>query len=144
MEVSGITTNSIEPQKTTNVNMRGKMADTPQAEEKDPKEALTNPMETVGRSQVNFRGTLSAKDLNKLAGSVSRLQMNADDIVTMKKALANTLKKYKCADIEALSKKYGNDMDASTDFMQDMLAEAAKINPKADLDKIGLIVGAIF
>lgn len=144
MEVSKITTGSIEAPQTA-VNMKGKMQDTvPQTEEKDPKDALTNPMETVGRSQVQFRGTLSSNDLNYISESVARLQLNKEDITTLKKALANTLKKYNCADISEFNKKIGGKMDDSLDFMMDVLKEAEKINPDANLDKIGLVANSIF
>ena len=144
MEVSKITTGSIEAPQTA-VNMKGKMQETvPQTEEKDPKDAFTNPMETVGRSQVQFRGTLSSNDLNCISKSVARLQLNKEDTTTLKKALANTLKKYNCADIGELNKKIGGKTDDSLDFMMDLLREADKINPKANLDKIGLVATSIF
>lgn len=142
MEISQTTGAIVTPQAA--VNMKGNAQGNIETSEKDPKESLTNPMETVGRSQVQFRGTLSSKDLNRLSESVSRLQMTNADVTTMKKALANTLKKHNFANIDELHKKYSNDMDASLDFLQDFLAEATKINPKADIDKIGLIVGTLY
>lgn len=128
------------------VSMKAKIKNTPEVdnEEKSLKDALTNPMETVGRSQVQFRGTLSSKDLNAIARNVSETKLNRVDIATFKEALSNTLKKYNMNGLQDAKRKLGNDMDKSIKFSLDIIGEATRINPDADLDKIGTVAASIF
>lgn len=145
MEVLKIATNGTETIPQT-VNMKATIKNVPEVdnEEKTLKDALTDPMETVGRSQVQFRGTLSSKDLNAIARNVSDKKLNRVDIATFKEALSNTLKKYNMNGLQDAKKKLGNDMDKSVNFSMDIIEEAAKINPNADIDKISTVAVSIF
>ena len=145
MEISKIAANGTEiiPQ---SVNMKAKMKNTPEVgnEEKSLIDALTNPTETIGRSQVQFRGTLSSKDLNAIARNISDKKLNRVDIATFKEALSNTLKKYNMSGLQDAKRKIGNDLDKSIDFSMDIIGEATRINPDADIDKISTVAISIF
>ena len=80
------------------VNMKsGMREEAPQTQEQDPKEALTNPMETVGRSQVNFNGAkkaikqLTAKELNMITNQVVENKLDFHEVKVAKQALIDTM-----------------------------------------------------
>ena len=128
------------------IGMKAKIKNTPEVDngEKSLKDALTDPMETVGRSQVQFRGVLSPKDLNFIAGSVAKTELNREEIIVLKKALSNLLEKENIANLKELKKTITQDADRYFDFTVDIANEACKINPNVNLDKISKAVFAIF
>lgn len=131
------------PQNT--VNMKSRMhEEAPKTQKQDPKEALTNPMETVGRSQVNFNGCqkmLSPKELNIIAQKVSDFKLNDKEIKVVKQALAETKKEYNLKALEPLG---ADDIDLAVDMQQSFLGHALKIDPKIDTEKIWFAISDLF
>lgn len=132
------------------INMKSRVnniqEETVKTEEKNMKELLSDPMETVGRSQVNFRGMkqLSAKDLNSISGFVSKAKLCGEDIIAVKKALVEILNKENCSSLKEMVIKSGGGEDVYMDFIQNVMRESGKINKNADLDKIGSVASDIF
>lgn len=148
MKISEVGTVEV-PQNT--VNMKSRMhEEAPQAPEQDPKEALTNPMETVGRSQVNFRGvqnaitSLSAKELNILSRQIARMNLSEKETKVAKQALIDTINEYGCKSVEEFAGRINKSIDSMLgDFpsLNDGVAEEMlgafernvfKIDPKVD------------
>lgn len=122
-----------------------------EVQEKSPKDALTSPMELVGRSQVNFKGAkfvslkqLSSADLNFIAPCISSVEMSANDIPVFKEALVNVLNKNHFRNIKHATGKLSSDCSDVAMFVNEVGAEALKLDPNVDLNKIGLAASAIF
>ena len=99
---------------------------------------LDNPMETVGRSQVNFKAkTLSNKDLNFIAKNSAVEKLSKEEIGVLKKAITQTMKDYGSSDFKELFNKSLQNFDSWIDFNQQFMTNVQKINPKADVDKLG-------
>lgn len=131
-------------------NMKARINNSPEetvnAEEKNMKDALSNPMETIGRSQVNFKGIkhLSAQDLNHISEYVAKTKLGGEDITTLKKTLIKILNKEDCKTLKEVVVKSGGGEEAYLDFVQDVMSEASKINKNVDVDKIGSTASEIF
>lgn len=130
------------PQNT--VNMKSRMhEEAPQTQEQDPKEALTNPMETVGRSQVNFKGArqmLTPEELNMIARMAAELKLDGHEIKVAKQALVDTMNQYKCKSLKQFNV---DDLDLYIDMLTSFLDNALKIEPKINTDKIAQIFNAL-
>lgn len=148
MEVLKIAANGTETIPQT-VNMKARINNTTDTnnEEKSLKDALTDPMETVGRSQVNFRSGikhLNNEDLNKLAVLVKRQNIPSKDIPTLKAALIKTLNQYNCKNFEQVTKKIGNDEELAFDFIVNVINEAKMADSKINTDRVSNFATAIF
>ena len=72
------------------------------------KNTLDNPMETVGRSQVNFKAKkmqLSSEALNALAKNLHEEGIPLKHLSDAKDAVIATLKEFKCKNVEELIQK---------------------------------------
>lgn len=140
------------------VNMKSRMhEEAPQTQEQDPKEALTNPMETVGRSQVNFNGAkkaikqLTAEELNMIAKMAAELKLDGHEIKVAKQALVDTMNQYKCKSLKQFVKPINESLHRSAEnskfyltVAEDMLnafsENVLKIDAKANADRITCIL----
>ena len=120
--------------------------------------SLDNPMDTVGRSQVNFKGTrqiLSPKELNMIAKMASELKLDGHEIKVAKQALVDTMNQYECKSLQQFvkpikeslhraaenSKQY---LDKEDTVAEDMLSafskNVLKVDSEADADRITSIL----
>lgn len=151
MEVPNVSVGTVEAPQTTTVNMKGRMQEEISQEEtspklnEDPKEALTNPMETVGRSMVNFKGIqhLSAKDLNYLAQKMTRNNATLEETAVLKEALVKTMNNFRKTNIKGLTDLCAKDTDKCIDVHQAFVKNVTKVDPNADVDRIALLFAAV-
>lgn len=141
MEITGIQTNYLTNLRAKNKNM---MKEAAQSAETNTKDVLSNPLETVGRSQVQFKSRLDSESLNQMAEIVAKIDLKAGDISTLKQALSSAMEKRNLANFNEVRTKLGNDFEGLLQFVVETTDEAAKINPKADLDKINTAISLIF
>lgn len=76
---------------------------------------LDTPMETVGRSQVNFQGnikSLSAKELNNISKIASEMKLTPQEIKVGKQALIDTMNEYNFKTVKQFTKCINNSIDA--------------------------------
>ena len=141
MEITGIQTNYLTNLRAKNKNM---MKEAAQSAETNTKDVLSNPLETVGRSQVQFKSRLDSESLNQMAEIVAKIDLKAGDISTLKQALSSAMEKRNLANFNEVRTKLGNDFEGLLQFVVETTDEAARINPKADLDKINTAISLIF
>ncbi len=141
MEITGIQTNYLTNLRAKNKNM---MKEAAQSAETNTKDVLSNPLETVGRSQVQFKSRLDSESLNQMAEIVAKIDLKAADISTLKQALSSAMEKRNLANFNEVRTKLGNDFEGLLQFVVETTDEAARINPKADLDKINTAISLIF
>ena len=141
MEITGIQTNYLTNLRAKNKNM---MKEAAQSAETNTKDVLSNPLETVGRSQVQFKSRLDSESLNQMAEIVAKIDLKAGDISTLKQALSSAMEKRNLANFNEVRTKLGNDFEGLLQFVVETTDEAARINPKADLDKINTAISFIF
>ena len=145
MKISEVGTVEV-PQNT--VNMKSRMhEEASQAPEQDPKEALTNPMETVGRSQVNFNGAkkavkqLTAKELNILSRQIARMNLSEKETKVAKQALIDTMNEYGCKSVEEFATRIVKGIEDSNyeGVAEEMIGKfeqnVSKIDPKVDIHR---------
>ena len=75
---------------------------------------LDTPMETVGRSQVNFQGkikSLSAKELNNISKIASEMKLTPQEIKAGKQALIDTMNEYNFKTVKQFTKCINNSID---------------------------------
>lgn len=76
--------------------------------------SLDNPMETAGRSQVNFKGikTLSAQELNNISRVATEMKLTGKEIKVGKQALIKTMNQYNCKSLKQFTDKINASLDA--------------------------------
>ena len=123
--------NNVQP----SVNFKARAQEGTEETKTDAKQnLLDNPMETVGRSQVNFKGgikRLASEDLNYLADNAKRLDFSTEEVLAMKDALVKTLNDFRCETIPELAAKMNKSLDkiiGGKSELDDSLAH--KINNK--------------
>ena len=143
----------------TPVNFRAMKAESaPEPKTETTVNSLDNPMDTVGRSQVNFKGArqmLSPKELNMIAKMASELKLDGHEIKVAKQALVDTMNQYECKSLKQFvkpikeslhrgaenSKQY---LDKEETVAEDMLSSFAdnvlRIDPEANADRITSIL----
>ena len=99
---------------------------------------LSNPMQTVGRSQVNFRGRLGAEDLNTIADKLvqSNLNLNRTELRVCKNALGGVMDRFGCKNLEQLKKHGDKSLDDALDVSISFINKALEIEPKVDIQKL--------
>lgn len=120
--------------------------------------SLDNPMDTVGRSQVNFKGArqmLSPKELNMIAKMASELKLDGHEIKVAKQALVDTMNQYECKSLKQFVKPINESLhrgaenskqylDKEETVAEDMLSSFAdnvlRIDPEANADRITSII----
>lgn len=151
-------TNSVNNAQTP-VNFKSMKAEpAPEIKNEATVNSLDNPMDTVGRSQVNFKGTrqmLSSKELNMIAKMASELKLDGHEIKVAKQALVDTMNQYECKSLKQFvkpikeslhrgaenSKQY---LDKEDTVAEDMLSafskNVLKVDSEADVDRITSIL----
>ena len=151
-------TNSVNNVQTP-VNFKSMKAEpAPEIKNEATVNSLDNPMDTVGRSQVNFKGTrqiLSPKELNMIAKMASELKLDGHEIKVAKQALVDTMNQYECKSLQQFvkpikeslhraaenSKQY---LDKEDTVAEDMLSafskNVLKVDSEADADRITSIL----
>lgn len=116
--------------------------------------SLASPDEVVGRSQVNFSGslkpikTLSAKELNTLAEIAPRMNLNASEVKVVKQAFVDTMNEYRCKSVEELTNRIGNsisdleDPSMALEILGTFSGNISKIDSKADVLKLSNVINA--
>ena len=154
-------TNSVNNVQTP-VNFKSMKAEpAPEIKNEATVNSLDNPMDTVGRSQVNFKGTrqiLSPKELNMIAKMASELKLDGHEIKVAKQALVDTMNQYECKSLQQFvkpikeslhraaenSKQY---LDKEDTVAEDMLSafskNVLKVDSEADADRITRILDKI-
>ena len=139
------------PQNTVNMKS-GMREEAPQTQEQDPKEALTNPMETVGRSQVNFNGAkkaikqLTAKELNMITNQVVEKKLDFHEVKVAKQALIDTMNEYGCKSVKDFATRIVKGIEDSNyeGVAEEMLGKfeqnVSKIDPKVDIHRATSII----
>ena len=141
------------------VNFRAMKAEpTPEAKTETTVNSLDNPMDTVGRSQVNFKGArqmLSPKELNMIAKMASELKLDGHEIKVAKQALVDTMNQYNCKSLKQFMKPLNESLDRAfkiseqyldeeETIAEDMLSSFAdnvlRIDPEANADRITSII----
>lgn len=115
-----------------------KKEDLPQNTDKIETNPLNTPMETVGRSQVNFKAKkLSTKDLNYLADYTRIRELSKRELIAFKDATLKTLKDFHSNDFEKLfNKKINSSMDEWIEFNYTFLDNIKAIDEKVDAEKL--------
>ena len=151
-------TNSVNNVQTP-VNFKSMKAEpAPEIKNEATVNSLDNPMDTVGRSQVNFKGTrqiLSPKELNMIAKMASELKLDGHEIKVAKQALVDTMNQYECKSLkqfvkpikESLHRNSENSkqyLDKENTVAEDMLSafskNVLKVDSEADVDRITSIL----
>lgn len=107
------------------------------------KTSLDNPMETVGRSQVNFKGAkvLSAEDLNFLAQQPKVSKLSSQELKVLKETILNTMEEYKTDNFKNLfNRMLDSGMDTWAEFNCRFMNNAVKIDPKIDAEKLNDVI----
>ena len=151
-------TNSVNNVQTP-VNFKSMKAEpAPETKNEATVNSLDNPMDTVGRSQVNFKGArqmLSPKELNMIAKMASELKLDGHEIRVAKQALVDTMNQYECKSLKQFVKPINESLDRGAEnskqyvdkeetVAEDMLSSFAdnvlKIDPEANADRITSII----
>lgn len=134
----------IQPQAINNVKLpvnfkaMPEKEDLPQNTDKIEINPLNTPMETVGRSQVNFKAKkLSTKDLNYLADNTRIGELSKRELTAFKDATLKTLKDFRSNDFKELfDKKLDSSMDEWMEFNYTFLDNVKAIDEKVDAEKL--------
>ena len=115
-----------------------KKEDSPQNTDKIETNPLNTPMETIGRSQVNFKAKkLSIKDLNYLADYTRIGELSKRELAAFKDATLETLKDFHSNNFEKLfNKKINSSMDEWIEFNYTFLDNVKAIDEKVDAEKL--------
>ena len=151
-------TNSVNNVQTP-VNFKSMKAEpAPEIKNEATVNSLDNPMDTVGRSQVNFKGTrqiLSPKELNMIAKMASELKLDGHEIKVAKQALVDTMNQYECKSLQQFVKPINESLhraaenskqylDKEDTVAEDMLSafskNVLKVDSEADVDRITSIL----
>ena len=151
-------TNSVNNVQTP-VNFKSMKAEpVPETKNEATVNSLDNPMDTVGRSQVNFKGArqmLSPKELNMIAKMASELKLDGHEIKVAKQALVDTMNQYECKSLKQFVKPINESLDRGAEnskqyvdkeetVAEDMLSSFAdnvlRIDPEANADRITSII----
>ena len=102
---------------------------------------LNSPMETVGRSMVNFKSaakpSLSSADLNYMATKLSNMNFTSEELKVVKDSMLKTIEQYKASSWSDLVYDLSKSKDpcALADLGQDFLNNLQQLHPKADLER---------
>ena len=151
-------TNSVNNVQTP-VNFKSMKAEpAPEIKNEATVNSLDNPMDTVGRSQVNFKGVrqkLSQKELNMIAKMASELKLDGHEIKVAKQALVDTMNQYECKSLKQFVKPINESLhraaenskqylDKEDTVAEDMLSafskNVLKVDSEADVDRITSIL----
>ncbi len=147
-------TNSVSSVQTP-VNFKAMKAEpAPETKTETTANSLDNPMDTVGRSQVNFKGArqmLAPKELNMIAKMAAELKLDGHEIKVAKQALVDTMNQYECKSLKQFVKPINESLHRSAEnrklcldkeetVAEDMLnafsKNVLKIDSKANADRI--------
>ena len=139
----------------TPVNFKSMKAEpVPEIKTETAANSLDNPMDTVGRSQVNFKGAkqmLAPKELNMIAKMASELKLDGHEIKVAKQALVDTMNQYECKSLKQFvkpineslhrnsenSKQYLDKVDTvAEDMLNAFSKNVLKIDSEANADRI--------
>lgn len=115
---------------------------------------LDNPVETAGRSQVNFKGikALSTQELNNISRMATEMRLTGKEIRVGKQALVDTMNQYKCKSLKQFTGKIKTSIDAfnkgfvdSDDvigykMLNSLTANAKKIDPDVDANRVTCLI----
>ena len=140
-------------------SMKAELA--PETKNETTVNSLDNPMDTVGRSQVNFKGArqmLSPKELNMIAKMASELKLDGHEIKVAKQALVDTMNQYECKSLKQFvkpineslhrnsenSKQYLDKVDTvAEDMLNSFSQNVLKIDSEANADRITSILDGL-
>ena len=107
---------------------------------------LSNPMETVGRSQVNFRAKFSAQDLNTIADKLVQKDINLSktEMRVCKNALSGVMERFGCKDLKQLREYSCKSLDDGLDVLITFVNKALEIEPNIDLQKVDQFSSVFF
>ena len=133
IEISTI--NSIQPARI--MKAKNLKAET-QPQQEGSTNPLSNPMETVGRSQVNFKSRLSVEDLNTIAYAISKsnLDLSKTETRICKNVLGSLMEKYNCKNIKQFNEYREQNSDQYADVYMSFINKVLEIAPNANLDKL--------
>ena len=151
-------TNSVNNVQTP-VNFKSMKAEpAPEIKNEATVNSLDNPMDTVGRSQVNFKGKrqmLSPNELNMIAKMASELKLDGHEIKVAKQAVVDTMNQYECKSLKQFVKPINESLhraaenskqylDKEDTVAEDMLSafskNVLKVDSEADVDRITSIL----
>lgn len=138
MNTMGINLNNLN-QTTFNASIKNKESnDVVEPETVNPENnVLTSPMETVGRSMVNFKSMkhLSSHDLNYIADTLANTNITSSELSVLKSSLVDTMKKYKAKNLTELMKIMDNSIDDTWQISCDIAESMQKKSPDIVFDR---------